>query len=131
LTESEIHVQPDIWLTEQGVVYAYGKGKSEEQSAGKHKVSPMRSWPPTNGRWMLTSTALTSSTLSRACVRAPCGAVACAGPLRGGLSCGYAANYKTVELDRCSGARILLPAGGEPENFDVRGGIYSAASSHQ
>jgi hypothetical protein len=35
------------------------------------------------------------------------------------------ANYKTVELDRCSGARVLLRAGGEPENFDVRGGILS------
>jgi hypothetical protein len=37
-------------------------------------------------------------------------------------------NDKSVELDRCSGSRILLRPGGtagEPENFDVRGGLLS------
>lgn len=35
------------------------------------------------------------------------------------------ADDKAVELDRCSGTRVLLRAGGEPENFDVRGGVLS------
>ena len=37
-------------------------------------------------------------------------------------------NDKLVELDRCSGSRVLLRPGGtagEPENFDARGGLLS------